>query len=237
MYRISGAFSYRTRLGIRVPQSLSDCAYASTDYALQTLTGIQGVFLAVYFTAVSVVAGAIYAEVPHEVRMLLLVTGGAVFSSNSSLLGAPVSLLLLGSRGLGWTTGKMVLLFSVLAGCYSIFAMFVVLRNSITLFDPARVGNVIFQDLAQAARSASIEGFAWGNRSFQVGYSNKQLNRSKPCAWSLTSASKNLTQETDRSRISWQPRCGPGESTLIFGAEFHLRAAGTGHSFGTNGGC
>ncbi len=151
----------------------SDRAYASTDYALQTLTGIQGVFLAVYFTAVSVVAGAIYAEVPHEVRMLLARDRWGSFFLKFIAAWSAVSLLLLGSRGLGWTTGKMVLLFSVLAGCYSIFAMFVVLRNSITLFDPARVGNVIFQDLAQAARSASIEGFAWGNRSFQVGYSNQ----------------------------------------------------------------
>jgi hypothetical protein len=51
--------------------------------------------------------------------------------------------------------------------------MLVVLKNSITLFDPARVGTVIFQDIGQAARSASIEGFAWANRSFQVGYSNQ----------------------------------------------------------------
>ena len=49
----------------------TDKSYASTDYALQTLTGLQGVFLAVYFTAVSVAASAIYADVPHEVRSLL----------------------------------------------------------------------------------------------------------------------------------------------------------------------
>jgi hypothetical protein len=154
-------------------QRTSSNAYASTDYALQTLTGVQGVFLAVYFTAVSVVAGAIYAEVPHEVRQLLARDRLGNFFIKFIAACAAASVLLLGVRGLGWSTGKLPLILSVLAGCYSIFAIFVVLKNSITLFDPGRVGDVIFHDITRAARSASIEGFAWDNIHFQVGYSNQ----------------------------------------------------------------
>ncbi len=62
-------------------------------------------FLAVYFTVVSVVAGAIYAEVPHEVRMLLGRDRWGSFFLKFIAASTAVSLLLLGSRGLGWTPG------------------------------------------------------------------------------------------------------------------------------------
>lgn len=133
----------------------------------------SGVFLAVYFTAVSVAASAIYAEVPHEVRMLLARDRLGRFFLQFIAACTAVALLLLGYRGLGGTTGKGVLALSVFFGCYSIFAVLVVLRSSVTLFDPAKVGHVIFRDLAQAVRSASIRGFAWRNRNFQTSYSNQ----------------------------------------------------------------
>ncbi len=145
----------------------------SIDYALQTLTGMQGVFLAVYFTAVSVAASAIYTDVPHEVRVLLARDRLGNFFLQFVAACTAMSLLTLGFRAVGGTIGRAVLVINLLFGCYSIFAVLEVLRNSITLFDPARVGRITFDDLVQAVRSASSDGFAWKNRNFQRSYSNE----------------------------------------------------------------
>lgn len=165
--------------GLLKPPADKDKAYSSTDYTLQALTGIQGVFLAVYFTAVSVAASAMYAAVPHEVRILLARDRLGNFFLKYVAACTAVALLLLGYRGLGGTTGKGVLFISVCFGFYSIIAILVVLRESFTLFDPARVGRVIFRDITQAARSASIDGYAWENKPFQASYSNQAVNSLK----------------------------------------------------------
>ncbi|WP_422932166.1 hypothetical protein [Singulisphaera sp. PoT] len=144
---------------------------SSYDGTLQTIAGIEGVFLAVYFTAVSVVAGAIYATVPHEVRLLLVRERLGNFFVRLVAGCTAISVLILGYRALGGTTGRMVFMLDWIICIYSIFAILIIVRESITMFDPSKVGAVIFRDVLQAVRSASIQGFAWDEANFQRSYS------------------------------------------------------------------
>lgn len=143
---------------------------------LSVTAQIAGIFLGLYFTAVSVVASTAYARVPGEVRALLTrEKAGDVYIRTVALL-ATVSALLLAGRALGFAPGVASLVLASILGVLAILSFVVLGVRTFHFFDPTRLVTYVARDLARWFAAATPTGFRWHDPSFQAHY-QKQAER------------------------------------------------------------
>jgi hypothetical protein len=100
---------------------------------LVVIASVIGVFLGLYFTAISIVASGMFATVPSDIRELLLKEKvGNIYIRVLSILLA-TSILLLGLKAFGFQPGVFLTLCVLFFGCFSIFG-FVVLGMRVFFF-------------------------------------------------------------------------------------------------------
>jgi len=137
---------------------------------LSVLASISAIFLGLYFTAISVLAGSVYSKVPHDIRNLLLKEKvGSIYIKILITL-TSISILLLGYRSLGYIPGILNVIFLIFVGCLGIISFGMLGLRTFYFFDPTRLSDLIFEELFQNIKSATIKGFKWDDKSFQTHY-------------------------------------------------------------------
>lgn len=134
---------------------------------LATLAQISGVFIALYFTAVTAAASAIYAQVPNNVRDLLKRERIGNVYIRYLTFATFVPLCLIALQLLGYEPLRLAVpLLAMLAGV-GIIAFTKLGQRAFNLFDPTKLSYVLFADLSLWIRQVSPGGFRWLDQSFQ----------------------------------------------------------------------
>jgi hypothetical protein len=140
---------------------------------LSTLAQISGVFLGLYFTAISVVAGTNYARVPAQILdALVREKVGNLYIRVVALFGG-ISLILLGASNLGYRPGVLNLVVVSSLGIASLFSFIELGRRAFYFFDSTKLVQYVAGDILQAARSSTCAGFSWRDSAYQDYYRKK----------------------------------------------------------------
>lgn len=134
---------------------------------LGTIAQIGGVFIALYFTAVTAAAGAIYAQVPNNIRDLLARERVGNVYIRYLTLATFLPLCLVALHFLGFEPIRIAVPFLVLAAGTGIIAFAALGRRAFDLFDPTRLAGSLFGDFGGWLAQVSAGGFRWRDRSFQ----------------------------------------------------------------------
>ena len=144
---------------------ISDYGNYVTFFA--TVSGIGGVFIALYFSSITVVGSAIYAKAPNNVRDLLAQEqlGNAYmrFLAVVTFLGLVfIALQVLGLPG----TKLAVFIMTILAGV-GVIAFVRLGQRAFYLFDPTQLSIGIFEQLRRSIRLVKVGGVLWSEKPFQ----------------------------------------------------------------------
>jgi hypothetical protein len=131
---------------------------------------VAGAFLALYFTAVSVVVSTVYARVQGDVRSLILRDKVSnAYVGLVAMLGA-TSTVLLAALALGRLPSVSNLIFAVLLGIASFYSFVKLGLRIFHFFDPTRLVSYLTSDIVKWVRSATSKGYRWLDESFQAHY-------------------------------------------------------------------
>jgi len=156
---VGGAIDAGQRLGI-VPTGIS---LNSTGYValLSTLASVAGVFLALYFTTLGVVASTVYARVQNDIRDLVLREhSGTIYVQIVALL-LSVTILLLTGIALGWRLGTLSLILVGALGVASVFSFINLSRRLFHLFAPSSLAPDLLPNLLEAVHSVTVDTNGW----------------------------------------------------------------------------
>lgn len=140
------------------------------DVLFEAVAAVTGVFLALYFTAVSTVAASVYVNVPHDIRALIVRDRlGNVYVTGVAFTMA-LSVLLLIAHAL---TNRAYELGPVVVGLLAAFSIFAFIRlgqRAFYLADPTLLANTLSHDFLSWFRRATQDGWRWDDPSFQEHY-------------------------------------------------------------------
>jgi len=142
---------------------------------LGSLAQIGGVFIALYFTAVTAAAGAIYATVPNNIRDLMTRerVGNIYVRYLTQATFIPLCLIALNLAGFPPLRLALPILI-ILAGT-GIIAFAALGRRAFDLFDPTRLAGSLFGELGRWLDQVSAGGFRWKDPEFQ-NHAHRQSN-------------------------------------------------------------
>lgn len=140
-----------------------------TDYItfLSAIAGIGGVFIGLYYAALSAVGSAIYAKVPNNIRELLAQERyGSVYMGLLSFI-TLFCIMLIALR----ITGQpriitAIPLVTIFAGI-GVIAFVKLGQRAFNLFDPTSLSHHIFEDLSKWIGIVRAGGYQWTDPSFQ----------------------------------------------------------------------
>lgn len=140
-----------------------------SDYGtlLATVVGVGGVFIGLYYAAISAIGGAIYAKVPNNIRDLLAQDrlGNAYMRCLAALTFFGVCLLAFHTLGLEQVI-LAVPIFTLGAGL--VIVGFVRLgARAFYLFDPTSLSYRLFEQLRRCHLQMQAGGYRWSDQSFQ----------------------------------------------------------------------
>lgn len=141
-----------------------------SDYVtfLATVSGIGGVFIGLYYAAISTVSSAIYASVPNNVRDLLAQERvGNVYLRFLSFL-TLLGLILIALRLINQPSIILAIpVVTVFAGV-GIISFVKLGQRVFYLLDPTKLSNYIFEQLQHWIGMVKAGGFRWTDKSFQM---------------------------------------------------------------------
>lgn len=140
------------------------------------VASISGIFLGLYFTAISVVMSSVFVKVPSNLRELLLKEKfGNQFIKILAII-ASSSVLLLSYIALGKYPGFLNLLYISLMGCFGIFGIIKLGIRTFIFLDPTHLSDILFFDLNSNIRYSTIYGYRWQDTNFQAHYNKIAAN-------------------------------------------------------------
>ena len=142
---------------------------------LSTLAQIGGVFIALYFAAVTAAAGAIYATVPNNIRELLARERVGNIYIQYLTLATFLPLCLIALNLFGLEPIRVALPVMVVMAGIGIVAFATLGRRAFNLFDPTQLAGSLFGDLWHWLDQVSVGGFRWRDPSFQK-HAHRQSN-------------------------------------------------------------
>lgn len=161
---LSPFFQY---MGLKIPDD--------SDYVtfLATISGIGGVFIGLYYAGISTVGGAIYSQVPNNIRNLLAHERiGSVYMRYLAML-TFLGVCLISLRILGYSRIYLAIpIMSLLAGI-GIIAFVKLGQRAFYFFDPTALSHHIFDQLRHWLDMIKAGGYRWDDPAFQ-NYANKQ---------------------------------------------------------------
>jgi hypothetical protein len=134
---------------------------------LSTVAQIGGVLIALYFTAVTAAASAIYAQVPNNVRDLLARERVGNIYIRYLILATFIPLCLIALHLTGLEPLRLAIPLLVVMSGTGIIAFAALGRRAFNLFDPTRLAGSLFWELGRWLSQVSAGGFRWQDRSFQ----------------------------------------------------------------------
>jgi len=141
----------------------------NSDYGtlLATITGVGGVFIGLYYTAISAIGGSIYSRVPNNIRDLLAQDRvGNVYMRFLALL-TFLGVCLLAFYVGGFTPIALAVpLFLVGAGL-AIIAFVRLGARAFDLFDPTTLSYHLFEQLRRCYKQMQAGGYRWSDQAFQ----------------------------------------------------------------------
>ncbi|MDE0017293.1 MAG: hypothetical protein OXU51_14005 [Candidatus Poribacteria bacterium] len=153
--------SWLTERGVNIPQN--------TDYGtlLAAVIGVGGVFIGLYYTAISGVCSAIYANKPNNIRDLLALDRVSSFYMNWLAMLTSFGVLLLGLNALGYQPAILAALLLVLGAGWMVFAFIQLGKRAFNLFDPTTFSKTIFGTLRKHSKRMQAGGYHWSNQLSQ----------------------------------------------------------------------
>ena len=150
-----------TKIGFTIPEE--------SDYGtlLGAVIGVGGVFIALYYAAVSTIGSAIYAKFPNNIRDLLAheKLGSAYMRLLALITFFGVCLLIFHTAGLEPIIFAMPLL--IVGTGVMVFGFIRLGTRAFNLFDPTSLSHSLFDQLQQCHRQMQAGGYRWSNQSFQ----------------------------------------------------------------------
>lgn len=139
------------------------------DYGtlLAAVIGVGGVFIGLYYTAISGVCSAIYANKPNNVRNLLARDRVSTFYMNLISMLTCFGVFLLGLNTLGYQPAILAMLLLLLGSGWMIFGFIQLGRRAFNLFDPTTFSDTIFERLRRHSKRMQAGGYHWSNQSIQ----------------------------------------------------------------------
>lgn len=159
----SNFVSLFTKIGITIPE-VSSSSYGTL---LEAVIGVGGVFIGLYYAAISAIGSAIYAKVPNNVRDLFAYerVGNAYMRLLASLTSFGVCLLAFHTAGFEPIIFAIPLL---IVGAGMMIIGFIRLgARAFNLFDPTILSYSLFENLGKLHGQMQAGGYQWSNPSFQ----------------------------------------------------------------------
>ena len=150
-----------TKIGFTIPEESSYGTF------LGAVIGVGGVFIALYYAAVSTIGSAIYARFPNNIRDLLAheKLGSAYMRLLALITFFGVCLLIFHTAGLEPIILAMPLL--IVGTGVMVFGFIRLGTRVFNLFDPTSLSHNLFDQLQQCHRQMQVGGYRWSNQSFQ----------------------------------------------------------------------
>ena len=145
---------------------------------LVTIPSVIGIFIGLYFTAVSSVLSDAYKLVPTD-KLRILVLEHAVKNGyiNSVAFLIALSLFLLGFSAISDRPIHLAVPILVLMTCIAVFAFIKLFVNMFKLSDPTTLFEPLYFDLRKWIKFATVDGKRWRNSNFQEYYRRQAHDR------------------------------------------------------------
>jgi hypothetical protein len=163
-----------------------------SDYVtfLVTISGIGGVFIGLYYAAISTIAGSIYAKVPNNIRDLLAQerVGNVYmhFLSFVTFLGISLASLCVS----GFKPIHLAIPVMLIAAGIGIIAFVKLGQRVFYLFDPTTLSHHLFGQLRKFTKMVMARGYRWNDAAFQRN-ANKLASYSLDTLETLADITKN----------------------------------------------
>lgn len=143
---------------------------------LGTIAGICGVFIALYYAAISTISTAVYNKTPNNMRDLF--TREKYGNSYIKFLAyvTYISLLFIGMYLLGFSRTYSAVIFMVFISGVSVATFFKLGQRIFLYFDPTTLVDVLFAELTRSIRNVTPKGYRWLDESFQ--YNECKISKS-----------------------------------------------------------
>lgn len=157
-------------ISLTIEHFLPTVKMSSFTGMLAVLVQVSGIFIGLYFAALSLVASTVYSRVPAGVRRLLMTEKVSnLYIWVVAVLGV-VSLLLLAASALGHEPGVVCLVIVAVLGGISIFAFVKLGMGIFNLFNPATLAPYVIEDLRDWIEAVTSSGTWSKDPSFQAHY-------------------------------------------------------------------
>ena len=173
---------------------------------LATICGTGGVLIALYYTAISNIGGAIYSRVPNNIRNLLARERvGSVYMRIVAFI-TLLGLCLVSLRLLGFQKNYIAVpIMAILAG-FCIWGFVRLGQRAFYLFDPTILGHNIILELNQCVESATVQGLGWDNPALQT-HVNDRANAALDTLVTLSAISSKAKHLNGEPFVELHPQC------------------------------
>ncbi|ALI02460.1 hypothetical protein C1Y08_13140 [Pseudomonas sp. FW306-02-F02-AA] len=185
---------YFEHIGLSVP---NDGDYVTF---LSAVGGIGGVFIGLYYAALSSVGSAIYAKVPNNIRDLLTQerSGTVYMRFLSTLTLLCITLITFRVCGLPRIIAAVPIV-GLLAGA-GVVAFVKLGKNAFNLFDPTALSHHVFEDIQKSLSLVQVNGYRWSDPAFQ-NHAYKKASRSIETLRLLIEIAVKETHQNGRSLV------------------------------------
>ena len=197
------------KIGVTIPQE--------SDYGnlLVAVISIGGVFIGLYYAAISAVGGAIYARLPNNIRDLLAKEQvGNVYMRFLALL-TSFGVCLLAFRTLGFEPIVLAIPLLILGAGVMIIGFVRLGARAFYFFDPTILSHRLFKQLFQYHRQVQAGGYRWLDPSFQ----NYTRQRAQNTVETLTAVSDIASKEP---HLNGHPLAGLCKNLLVFLCDYEI---------------
>ncbi len=150
-----------TKIGFTIPE---DSTYGTL---LETVIAVGGIFIGLYYAAISTIGGAIYARLPNDIRDLLAKEQvGNVYMRLLALL-TSFGVCLLAFHTAGFEPIILAIPLLILGAGVMIIGFVRLGARAFYFFDPTILSHRLFKQLFQYHRQVQAGGYRWLDPSFQ----------------------------------------------------------------------
>lgn len=144
--------------------TIEDAAYIQL---VSGIAAIGGIFIGLYYAAITAAMTAVYAQMPSSVSQLLMQErfGNAYMRFVATLTFTAINLLALQALGIGTSRVGTPLL--ALGSGVAVFGFVKLGTLAFRLFDPTEVSTAVFRDLQAVSSQVVVGGYQWRSTAFQ----------------------------------------------------------------------
>ncbi|MYK20594.1 hypothetical protein F4055_20900, partial [Candidatus Poribacteria bacterium] len=198
------------KIGFTIPE---DSTYGTL---LEAVIAVGGVFIGLYYAAISTIGGAIYARLPNDIRDLLAKEQvGNVYMRLLAFL-TSFGVCLLAFHTVGFEPIILAIPLLILGAGVMIIGFVRLGARAFYFFDPTILSDRLFKQLFQCHRQVQAGGYRWFDRSFQ----NQAHRRAQTTIDTLATVSEIAAKEP---HLNGRPFAGLCKNLLVFLCDYERR--------------